>query len=357
MFNMVIRALQQMGKDDPQNHLVAIRSLQTLTLLVSNSPVKEKMINKTREFAKDRLFDLVYYPGIDKTLVNRFIQLEKPVYYQALQQLLSDKKERFVNGYDFDISAATDNRPYFYNFFKPAVFRYIKTYGPSQLPVTEWGYLVLVMILLPVLGISFVFILFPLLATGRKAEGPKKTILLYFSLIAVGYFFIEMPMIQKMILFLGHPAYSFSVIISGLLVFSGIGSLCSTRLFPETKRIFFATCLIIFLTVLYILFMDTVFSFFITLPIGLKIVLTLIMIAPLGFFMGIPFPCAMNFLKQADHFSLAWAWGINGFFSVISILIATLLAIIYGFKAVMIVAMLCYGLAGLLSYKFSSPKS
>ena len=357
MFNMVIRALQQMGKDDPQNHLVAIRSLQTLTLLVSNSPVKEKMINKTREFAKDRLFDLVYYPGIDKTLVNRFIQLEKPVYYQALQQLLSDKKERFVNGYDFDISAATDNRPYFYNFFKPAVFRYIKTYGPSQLPVTEWGYLVLVMILLPVLGISFVFILFPLLATGRKAAGPKKTILLYFSLIAVGYFFIEMPMIQKMILFLGHPAYSLSVIISGLLVFSGIGSLCSTRLFPETKRIFFATCLIIFLTGLYILFMDTVFSFFITLPIGLKIVLTLIMIAPLGFFMGIPFPCAMNFLKQADHFSLAWAWGINGFFSVISILIATLLAIIYGFKAVMIVAMLCYGLAGLLSYKFSSPKS
>ncbi|MBC2705790.1 hypothetical protein, partial [Desulfobacula sp.] len=353
IFSMVIEALRQMGMDDIQNHLIAIRSLQTLTLLVSKSPITGKMIDKTKTFAKERLFDLVYYPGISENQVNRFIQLKTPVYHEALQKLFSNDSKDFIEAYDFDIRAATDNRPYFYNFFKPAVIRYIKTYGPSQIPVTEWGYLILLIILLPVLVISFVFIVLPLLITGPKATRMKKTIFAYFSLIAAGYFFIEMSMIQKMILFLGHPSYSLSVIIAGLLIFSGIGSLFSTRIFPESKRIFFSSLCIIFVTGFYLIFMDPIFSFFISFSLGQKVVLTLMMIAPLGFFMGIPFPCALNFLKREDEFSLAWAWGINGFFSVISILLATILAIIFGFKVVMLIAILCYGCAGVLSCQFT----
>ena len=72
--------------------------------------------------------------------------------------------------------------------------------------------------------------------------------------------------------------------------------------------------------------------------------------------MGIPFPCALTFLKEIDEFSLAWAWGINGFFSVISILLATLLAIIYGFKLVIFIAILCYSGAGVLSYQFTGKR-
>jgi hypothetical protein len=68
--------------------------------------------------------------------------------------------------------------------------------------------------------------------------------------------------------------------------------------------------------------------------------------------MGIPFPCALAILKEKDSFSMAWAWGINGFFSVVSILLATIFAIIYGFKIVIIIAMLCYACAGVLSYRF-----
>ncbi|MCD4722972.1 MAG: hypothetical protein K8S13_24405 [Desulfobacula sp.] len=353
IFNMVIEALQQMGMDDVDKHLIAIRSLQTLTLLVSKSPILNEMIDKSKKFAKERLFDLVYYPGISEKQVNHFIQLKTPVYYQALQKLLSKESKNFVDAYDFDIRAATDNRPYFYNFFKPAVIRYIKTYGPSQIPVTEWGYLILLIILLPVLILSFIFIVFPLLIMGQRVTRRKKTIFAYFSLIGVGYFFIEMPMIQKMILFLGHPCYSLCVIIAGLLVFSGIGSLFSTRLFPESKRILYSSFIIILVTGFYLIFMDPIFSFFISFSLGQKVVLTLMMIAPLGFFMGIPFPCALNFLKGEDEFSLAWAWGINGFFSVISILLATVLAIIFGFKAVMMIAILCYGSAGVLSIQFT----
>jgi len=356
IFNIVIQALRQMGIDDVQQHLIAIRSLQTLTLLISKSAVPETMIDKTKIFARERLFDLVYYPGISDKQVNQYIKLNTPVYHQSLQKLMSRDSKDFIKAYDFDIRAATDNRPYFYNFFKPAVFKYIKTYGPSQIPVTEWGYLILLIILLPVLVLSFVFIILPLRITGQKAAGMKKTIFTYFSLIAVGYFFIEMPMIQKMILFLGHPAYSLSIIISGFLIFSGIGSLFSPSLFPESKRILYSSFFIVLITGFYLIFMDKIILFFISFSLGLKLVLVLMMIAPLGFFMGIPFPCALSFLKGKDEFSMAWAWGINGFFSVISILLATVLAIIYGFKAVMIIAILSYGSAGVLSYQFTRKK-
>lgn len=353
IFNMVVSALQQMGINNPQNHLIAIRSLQTLTLLVSTSPIQDKMINKTKNFAAARLFDLVHYPGISDKDVNRFIKLKRPIYHEAIQKLLSRESKNFVDAYDFDIRSATDNRPYFYNFFKPEVIKYIKTYGPSQIPVTEWGYLILIIILLPVLALSFIFIVLPLLITGQKTTQVKKTIFAYFSLIAVGYFFIEMPMIQKMILFLGHPSYSLSVSIAGLLIFSGIGALFSERLFPEKKRILYSSFVIIFITVVYLVSMDDIFSVLISCPIEQKIAFAIIIIAPLGFFMGIPLPCALAILKEKDAFSLAWAWGINGFFSVVSILLATILAIIYGFKIVIIIAIICYACAGVLSYQFT----
>ncbi|MCK5837021.1 MAG: hypothetical protein KAH09_07115, partial [Desulfobacula sp.] len=190
IFNMVIQSLGQLEIKEPKNHLIAIRSLQTLTLMVSPSPIPDKIISKTRNFARKRMFDLVYYPGITKKEANQFIKYKTPVYHDALQKLLSRNSKAFVETYDFDIGAATDDCPYFYNFFKPRVFQYIKTYGPAQIPVTEWGYLILLIILLPVLVVSLLFIALPMLITGKKAAGPKKTIFAYFSLIAAGYFFI-----------------------------------------------------------------------------------------------------------------------------------------------------------------------
>ncbi len=352
IFNMVITALRQEGIKDVEKHLIAIRSLQTVTLLVSKTPVPSRVIDRTRTFARDRLFDLVHIPGIRKTEVNQFIKLETPVYYHALQHLFSSDPQSFIDGYDFDISAATDNRPYFYNFFKPGVIRYILTYGPTQIPITEWGYLILLIILVPVLAVSFIFILLPLLISRKRAKGIKKIVFFYFSLIAVGYFFIEMPLIQKMILFLGHPSYSIAVIITGLLVFSGIGSLFSDRLFSTDKRILISTVFICLITLFYLWFMEDLFSFFMIFPVGVKVFIVLLMMAPLGFFMGVPFPQGLTAIKKIEKEAISWAWAVNGFFSVISILLATVFAVTMGFRAVFVIACLCYLAAGILSLGF-----
>ncbi|MBW2592061.1 MAG: hypothetical protein JRE58_03505 [Deltaproteobacteria bacterium] len=352
IFNMVITALRQEGIKDVEKHLIAIRSLQTVTLLVSKMPVPPRMVDRARTFARERLFDLVHIPGIRKTEVNQFIKLETPVYYHALQQLFSSEAQSFIGGYDFDISAATDNRPYFYNFFKPGVIRYILTYGPTQIPVTEWGYLILLIILVPVLAVSFIFILLPLLISHKRAKGIRRIVFFYFSFIAVGYFFIEMPLIQKMILFLGHPSYSIAVIIAGLLVFTGIGSLFSDRLFSTDKRILISTVFICLITLFYLWFIDALFSLFMIFPVGVKVFIVLFMMAPLGFFMGVPFPQGLTAIKKIEKEAISWAWGVNGFFSVISILLATVFAVTMGFRAVFVIACLCYLAAGILSLRF-----
>jgi len=352
IFNMVITALRQEGIKDVEKHLIAIRSLQTVTLLVSKMRVPPRMVDRARTFARERLFDLVHIPGIRKTEVNQFIKLETPVYYHALQQLFSSEAQFFIDGYDFDISAATDNRPYFYNFFKPGVIRYILTYGPAQIPITEWGYLILLIILVPVLAVSFIFILLPLLISHKRAKGIRGIVFFYFSFIAVGYFFIEMPLIQKMILFLGHPSYSIAVIIAGLLVFTGIGSLFSDRLFSTDKRILISTVFICLITLFYLWFIDDLFSLFMIFPVGVKVFIVLFMMAPLGFFMGVPFPQGLTAIRKIEKEAISWAWGVNGFFSVISILLATVFAVTMGFRAVFVIACLCYLAAGIFSLRF-----
>ncbi len=351
IFNMMIQAMHQMGISDPGKHLIAIRSLQTITLMASVTPIQEQMIEHAKIFSKNRLFDLVYYPGILEKEINQYIELNPPVYSIALKTLLSSHAKNFIKSYTFDISASTDNKPYFYNFFKPSVIPAIKMYGPSQIPVTELGYLILILVLIPVFITAFIFILIPIRFVEKDGTKKKRYILVYFSLIGTAYFFIEMPLIQKMGLFLGHPAYSFSVIIAGLLISSGMGSLFSDRLFPVRKSVFTACVFIVTIMVFYIFFMDRVLFTFIEKPVEIKIFITLFFLFPLGFFMGIPFPCALSSLKK-DHASLSWAWGINGFSGVVSILSAALFAILLGFDFVMAVAMICYAAAGCLSLKY-----
>lgn len=351
LFNMVIAALENLGIKVPEQHLIAIRSLQTLTLIVSKNKISNSMVQQARVFAEARLFDLVWYPGIAPREVNQHIRLNTPVYYQGLVQLLSGSRQTFIDRYDFDISVPTDNQPYFYNFFKLKTLGLILKYGISQIPVTEWGYLLLLIILVPVLIVGTLFILAPLLVLKAGQKNMPVSGFFYFSLIGMGFFFIEMPLIQKMILFLGQPVYSLTVVICALLFFSSLGSLSSGKLFARGRRIGISTLAIVIITFLYMAGMDQVFHRLILLDTPYRFLVVIGLLAPLGFFMGIPFPAGMAIVKAHNRAWVAMAWGFNGFFSVISILLATLLAIMLGFKIVLVLAAVFYLAAGLVSFR------
>lgn len=349
LLTTAINSLKEQRINNPGDHLIAIRSLQTFTLLISRRPISQQQIIKTKEFSSKNLFDLVYYPGIKENESNRYINLAKPYYYSATMKLLSNDYDDFIKNHTFNIEPATDNNPYFNNFFKLNTLEHIRNYGIKWIPITDWGYLLVLFLLIFVAVISFLGILLPIKLSTKEPVNGK--VILYFSFLGLSYFFIEIILIQKSILYVGNPIYSASTIISGLLIFSGIGSYISGKFSNKKNIIFFSTILVVLSLVLHLIlysFITKNTSNFNTVG---KIFLMLITILPLGFFMGIPFPRGLEIIKNKHTKILQWAWGINGFFSVISILTTSMISIICGFNTVLILASIIYLAAGLLSRK------
>jgi len=348
MINIAITALKRSGISNLKNHLIFIRSVQTATLIISKQAFSTEAIQKTKQFCQQRLFDMIYYPGIHPEEAGRFIRMPEPDYYYAVQELISDHHENFEKDYPYDITPATDNKPYFYHFFKWGLIGKIMATGTEEVPFTEWGFLILIMMLVTACIVSLLFIVMPL-ALLKDISPVNFRIGCYFAFIATGFFFVEIPLIQKLILFLAHPSYSISVIISSLLVSSGIGSYFSDKVFAMKKGILYSTISIIVVILSYQLTLDSILSVFTARSEIIKTAVTLVLIMPLGFFMGLPFPKGLTMVKKIDRKKVPWAFGINSFFSVISILLAALLAIISGFRTVFLLASVVYLAAGLVS--------
>jgi MFS family permease len=160
--------------------------------------------------------------------------------------------------------------------------------------------------------------------------------------------FLEMAYIQRFILYLGHPLYAVAVVLCAFLLFAGIGSGLSGRLADrhgEQQTVMMAVAAIALLGAGYLLLLEPLFGLTLALPDTLRILITIILIAPLALFMGMPFPMAMRRLGDAAPQQIPWAWAVNGCASVISAVLATLLAIHFGFTVVVVLALLLYGLA------------
>ncbi len=169
---------------------------------------------------------------------------------------------------------------------------------------------------------------------------------------------MEIAFIQKFILFLGHPLYAVAVVLTGFLLFAGIGSGVASRVArrveawaaarpgrPRLSAIEVAVAGIVALAVLYVVILPGVFEALAHLTDDAKIVISLALIAPLAFFMGMPFPLGLERVWAAAPALVPWAWGVNGCASVLSALLATLIAMQLGFSAVVLVGAAVYGVA------------
>ena len=347
-----IEALRRAGIGDPGQRFVVIRSWNTSTLLVKNGAFTAGEIDRIRAFSASRSFDTAWFPGMRADDANRYNRLPEPYVYQAAVALLGDRAREFTERYKFDIEPATDNRPYFFHFFRwrtlPEVLA-LRTAGGAGL--IEWGYLVLVATLLQAAALGLVLILVPLaLARHAWPAGAGRNFGFYFLLLGFAFLFVEMAFIQKFILFLGHPLYSVAVVLSGFLLFAGLGSAASERLArrlprPGVSPVTIAVAAIAVLALAYVFALPAIFARFIGLPDAARIALSLLLIAPLAFLMGMPFPLGLARLAEQAPGFVPWAWGINGFASVVSAVLATLLAIEFGFNVVILLALVLYAAA------------
>jgi hypothetical protein len=341
-----IEALERVKKE-PKKHILATRSWGTLSFFIKKSPFTQSDIQKLKDFSGKLRFDLVHYPGILADEANIYNTFEKPIYYDyCLNLLTQNRREDFFDSYLFQIKPVTDERPFFYNFFK---FGKIKTtfqsLGQKLLPFFQGEFLV-PLILIQALAVAFVLILLPLLASRRETKQPESmrgnspNVFVYFGLIGMAFMFVEITLIQKFILYLGHPLYSFGVILFSLLLSSGLGSLLSKKILganiiKNLRRCLLFCFLFIFVSVFIF---SAINEHLVGISLGYRILVTFITIFPMGFLMGFPFPTGIRLLERTGKKWIPWAWAINAFSSVVNSVAALLIAFIGGYSLVLLLA-------------------
>ncbi len=363
LFATAVQALEDLGFPDAGERLVLIRSWQTGTLLVKNGRFNDAELQDIEGFCRRYLFDLAYTPKLRREQSNRYNQLAEPLFFEATHALATGRAEELLRDYKFNIEPATDDRPYFHHFFKWTSFmEAIALRGEGGLPLIEWGYVILLVTLALTLLIGALAILSPLLWLRRTSQRATQAIhpawvVLYFFAIGLAFLFIEIAFMQRFLRFLHHPIYAIAVSLTAFLIFAGLGSRTCVSLTRRLGRLRLAgTALsgIGLLSLLYLFGLDWLFDSLGQLHLLAKSLLTLLLIAPLAFLMGLPFPLALSLLRADDSSLVPWAWGVNGYASVISASLATLIAIHYGFHSVILCAVAIYLMAWALFARMST---
>jgi spermidine synthase len=354
LFATAAVALEQRGVSSPGAQLAMIHSWNTATLLMKNGPFNAADIAAIRAFAEARSFDVAWYPGMSEAEANQFNQVTEPYLYRAAVALLGPARERFLNDYKFYITPATDDRPYFFRSFKWALLpELLAQRAQGGLTQVDAGYLVVLATFLQSVIASLVLILLPLAALRVRHRHHKPgamtrwQVVLYFLALGFGFIFIEISFIQRFTLFLGHPLAAIAVVLAAFLVFAGLGSGMVASLAERRQAaIVIAVAGIIAFAGIYLMVLPVLLPSLVSLPAPIKTIIALVLIAPLGFAMGLPFPLGLERVSAEAPDLVPWAWGINGCASVVGAVLASILAMHIGFTLVVCIALGLYALAG-----------
>lgn len=348
---LLVAALEAEGITAPRQHIVALRGVQVATFYAKLTPWSADGLAAVRTFARSRRLDLTWAPNLAPAEINRFNLLPEPYYHDTYRRLLdAPDRQAFYARQPFAIDPPTDSDPFFFHFFRWAqTLTVLRTLGQTWQPFGGSGILLLVALLILAALASAFLILLPL-AIGRWArrgslverEGAVALwrVVVYFGALGLGFLLVEIPLIQRFILFLGHPTLALAVVLAGVLFWSGLGSLFAPRLGWRT-----ALLVLLMVLVAYQLGLSAALELWLGAPGDTRVLAALGLLAPLGLLMGMAFPWGLRWLGQLAPGLTAWAWAINGCASVISSVLAALLALQGGFDLVLWLGVGCYALA------------
>ncbi len=351
-------ALLLAGVRDPAAHIAVYRSAWNARILVGRRAWNGVRLQQLRRFADDRSFDVVYYQGFDYAAARANIYNDLPPVSFASGEvdnsvspddaLANEAAVLFAGGVpasaaDFDLRPLTLDRPGYYSLLRLAhlgtVLRRLEI-----LPQPEIAQLVNVAVLLQAGLFAFLVLCVPFFAK-KRVETAKTSIfsrVVSFSALGLGFLFIEIALIDRAGLYLNDRTLAFAFVLTAMLVFSGLGSLLVERL-PRYGLAFAAGLVVVWCVV------AACGEQFLTLatqdwPLWGRLGLLLGVIAPVSTLMGMPFPLLLSRGHVAGSWFLPWAWGLNGAMSVVATPLANLMALLIGFKAVLLCAALLYGI-------------
>ncbi|HET9485579.1 MAG TPA: hypothetical protein VFO79_16575, partial [Xanthomonadales bacterium] len=348
LFATAIEALDRAGVREPGTQLALIRGWQTSTLVVKRGAWTRADLAAIDRFRERWSFDAAWLPGLSAADANRYHLVERDGLHEGARALLSPGASEYLDAYKFDLAPATDARPFFHDFFRwRALPELVRLREPGAAALLDSGYLVVVAGLVQAVPIAFVLIVLPLLASRRAVRGPggRGRTLVYFAALGLAFLFVEIALLSRAALYIGHPLMATATVLAALLVSAGLGSAFAARMARSDRATAVAALACAVLVAAYALAAPGLVATGAAWSASLRAGVAALALAPLGFAMGMPFPLGLARLAAADPARVAWAWGINGCASVLSALLAVLLALEAGYDAVMYAAAALYFIA------------
>ncbi|GMU92808.1 MAG: hypothetical protein AMXMBFR4_18660 [Candidatus Hydrogenedentota bacterium] len=360
LFATAVEACERAGIRTPERHLAFIRSWNTATVVIAKSPLSASQLDAVRTFCTSRWFDIGYLPDVRAEETDYYILLGNTGVFDFASAVLAGggRREAAYAEYPFYVRPATDSRPYFFRFVKWSAFPPIlREFGIQGLPAIEWGYLVVVAALIQGTAASMVIILLPLVTFSRQVatRGVKKWVVLYFALLGLAYMFLELAFIQRFVLFLAHPVYSVAVVLAAFLFFSGLGSFAAQHLGLTSRIARYSILGATTAGLAGLAAFDAVFDAAVGWPGSIKAAVSVLLLAPIAFCMGMPFPCGLGCVVARHAPLLPWAWGVNGCASVVGALSSTLVSVHLGFATLVVLALALYLVAAAVIGRLGQP--
>ena len=349
-------ALLAAGVNDPAAHVVIYRSAWNARLLLSNGRWDAERIAAVRRFCDQRSFDVSYYPGIDVATSRSGIYNDLPAVSFASGEVAAGSPDDSIadeavavlagqpspSGVAFNLTPMTLDRPFFY-----AVLRLSQLGLLLQrlevLPQAEIGALVNLAVLAQAAVIALLVLSVPLIAPGRMRpeRGGLLRTMLYFPALGLGFLFVEIFLIEQASLWLNDRASGFALVLTGMLICSGIGSSMSGRFAGNPRQgIALAALVMAGWSAVVLAGLQPVILATLGMPWAVRAALVLLVAAPVSFALGLPFPLGLARLGSGG--ALPWAWGLNGAFSVVATPLANLIAREAGYHLLLLCAAALY---------------
>jgi len=345
------KAWIEMGRADFQKHVVVLGTSENAplkTVLVKMSPWTNAELNELRTFP--------FGPSSKKN----YIVIENPLHPE--QSFLSKEfysgkiSDELASRVDYRLTPVTDDRPYFF-FIREHLGKAATDAGKFMDSETAWVLNNHVFPFVPrdifhlmvtaAMSVLFagLFVLVPLYFSraGRLKWQYKTSSLFYFSCLGFGFIVIELTLIQILMQFIGYPLYTYSTVLFVLLLSAGMGSHYSNvlQINPRNRWAWPFIGILTFGLVLLSTY-SSVATLFLSTPIWARIVVSALMIFPLGFSLGMPFPLGILWLEKRAQGAIAWAWALNALFTVVGGLSSVILAVFLGFKVTLLIALTVY---------------
>ncbi|MEJ1977046.1 MAG: hypothetical protein WDN49_13960 [Acetobacteraceae bacterium] len=347
------QALLAAGVADPAQHVVVYRSAWNVRILLSNEPWSPARIAQMRKFCDDRSFDVSYYPGMDVAAARANIYNDLPaVSFDAgsvtsgagAEDAIADEAGAVLRGEAtaseaaFRLDSATLDRPAYYDVLRlshlDTILRRLEI-----LPQAEIGQLVNLAVLAQAIVIAAFVLLVPLLAGGRlRGQGGIVRPVVYFAALGLGFLFIEIALIERVSFYLNDRTSAFALVLTAMLVFSGIGSLLAERMgrggIALATGVAVAWCLAAYAGLMPAMLATLDW------PWLARLGLVVLAVAPVSVALGMPFP--LGLARTGSGALLPFAWAVNGAFSVVATPLANLIAAQAGLHWVLLAASLIY---------------